>query len=240
MHFRDGIPVPRKNKVNYQGCFLNQTSDTTKELNQRISTCMAVLNRLHIFWRHSNCPVGFKLQALSAVVRTKLLYGLESAQLNQTAVNRINTFQLKGLRKILQMPTTFAAILSLLEERQNYSNDRVIETANQSLAAEGKKRVELFEHTHAKTKTRSFAETVKSHERDPVKTITFTDELKPWSYANKRHGRPKAKWADEAAKLYWAQIRHNLAPGLQSSTFDFNNPTHREQLISYVQSSEGD
>ena len=199
---------------------------------------MAVLNRLHIFWRHSNCPVGFKLQALNAVVRTKLLYGLESAQLNQTAVNRINTFQLKGLRKILQMQTTFAAMQSG-EERKNYSNDRVIETANQSLAAEGKKRVELFEHTHAKTK-RAFVKMVKSHERDPVKTITFTDELKPWSYANKRHGRPKAKWADETAKLYWAQMRYNLAPGLQSSTFDFNNRTHREQLISYVQSSEGD
>ena len=101
-----------------------------------MANCIAILNKLHIFWRHSNCPVHFKLQALNAVVRTKLLYGLESAQLNQTTINKLNAFHMKGLRKILHMQTTFG-VMQEGTDRQQYSNSKAIETANRKLQEEG-------------------------------------------------------------------------------------------------------
>ncbi len=59
---------------------------------------------------------------MGAVIRSKLLYGLESAQLNLAELNRLDTFQLKGLRTVLKMSTTFV-------DRAN-SNARVIANAN--------------------------------------------------------------------------------------------------------------
>ena len=43
----------------------------------------------------------------NAVIRAKLMYGLESVQLNQTELQKLNTIQLKCLRRILNMTTTF-------------------------------------------------------------------------------------------------------------------------------------
>ena len=54
-----------------------------------------------------NLHQQFKLQVVNAVIRSKLIYGLESIQLNETALKHMNVFQLKGLRKIMGMKTTF-------------------------------------------------------------------------------------------------------------------------------------
>ena len=106
------------------------------------------------------------------------------------------------------------------------------------MAEESKKKcIELFASVHAQTKIKAFVKLIKANEQDPAKTITFTDKLKPWNYENKQQGRPKAKWADKMAKLYWAQIQHNLAPGLQNNTFNFNDHTHRDHLLSSAQSN---
>ena len=41
------------------------------------------------------------------IIRSKLLYGLESAPMNEYTKKELDTFQLKGLRKILGIKTTF-------------------------------------------------------------------------------------------------------------------------------------
>ena len=125
MHFADGTPVPRKNEVTYLGCQLNQYSNTTQELAKRISACMTILKRLDIFWRHSSCPVAFKITTLDAVVSAKLLYGLDSAQLSTAQQNKLEIFHLKGLRKILRMKTTYV-------DRSN-TNRHIIDQANSKI-----------------------------------------------------------------------------------------------------------
>ena len=42
---------------------------------------MATMKKLDLFWRHSNCGIATKIHVAEAVLRAKLLYGLESAQL---------------------------------------------------------------------------------------------------------------------------------------------------------------
>ena len=53
------------------------------------------------------------------------MYGLESAQLNDTAKRRIDAFQLKGLRKILNLKTTYVD--------RNNTNQRVYEQAQEKV-----------------------------------------------------------------------------------------------------------
>ena len=61
-----------------------------------------------IFWKQSNCTPRQKILVYDAVIRSKLLYGLESAELRPSDLNKMDTFQLKGLRQILKLKTTYS------------------------------------------------------------------------------------------------------------------------------------
>ena len=68
---------------------------------------MLSLKRLDIFWLHGDCFIRQKINVFNSIIRSKLAYGLEAAQLNQSAINKLDLLQLKGLRKILKMDTTW-------------------------------------------------------------------------------------------------------------------------------------
>ena len=70
-----------------------------------------------------------KITVVNAVIRSKLLYGLESTQLNQNLLNKLNVIQLKGLRQILHITTTYID--------RTHSNEYVINKAQETLK-EGK------------------------------------------------------------------------------------------------------
>ena len=68
------------------------------------------------------------MEVYDAVIKAKLLYGMESLQMRTTSKRRSDIFQLKGLRKILRMKTTYG--------NRNNTNEKVIQTANDKLALE--------------------------------------------------------------------------------------------------------
>ena len=68
---------------------------------------MIILKRLDLFWGHRNCSVRRKIAVQRAAIETKVMYGLEALQLPKSAVAKLDVFQLKGLRKILRMETTY-------------------------------------------------------------------------------------------------------------------------------------
>ena len=87
---------------------------------------MVVWKQLDIFWKKSHCPAKFKLIVYDAVIRSKLVYGLDCVHILKHVMSKLNTFQLKGLRKILGMKTTFVA-------RRN-ANELVYQEANEQLS----------------------------------------------------------------------------------------------------------
>ena len=68
---------------------------------------MVILKKLDIFWLETKCNKKWKLLVYNAVITTKLLYGLETLEPTESAGKLLNTVQLKGLRKIRQVHTTF-------------------------------------------------------------------------------------------------------------------------------------
>eukprot|EP00975_Prorocentrum_lima_P036459 7669790-Prorocentrum_lima.AAC.1 len=74
---------------------------------------------------HSNCPLRFKMHAWDAIVKAKVLDGLESLQLTAAQRDKLDVFHLKGLRKILHLQTTFV--------RRDNTNARVRQAATQVL-----------------------------------------------------------------------------------------------------------
>ena len=64
----------------------------------------------------------------NAVIITKLTYGLETVQFTEYVGNRLDVFQMKGLRKILNIPPTFID--------RSWTNQKVSEEVN-AKAGEG-------------------------------------------------------------------------------------------------------
>ena len=66
--------------------------------------------KLENFWKHSNTDNRVKLQVYNAVITSRLLYGLESANLTPGLKNSLDVFQARGIRQILKLDTTWAQI----------------------------------------------------------------------------------------------------------------------------------
>jgi len=98
--FKTGDKIPTDIETTYLGAIVRKDHNTRREITRKISSCFATLKRLDIFWSNSNCPAKFRLQVFDAVVRSKLVYGLESVMITKTLLSKLDTLQLTGRRKI--------------------------------------------------------------------------------------------------------------------------------------------
>ena len=49
--------------------------------------------KLEDYWKHSDCPLREKLIVHDAVIRSKLMYGLESAHLTETLKEKMTFYK---------------------------------------------------------------------------------------------------------------------------------------------------
>ena len=133
---------------------------------------------------------------LDAVARSKLLYGLESAQLTQAAVLKLDVFQLKGLRKILKLQTTFV-------DRAN-SNQYVYDRANQMIQQEGRRyEIHKYSDVYKLRKAALLEKILTNPDMEPLKEATLdTESLTPADFGTRRVGRPRMNWPKETMKEY--------------------------------------
>ena len=105
-----------------------ENMDMSANVNKRIAKYSATLRKLDLFWLKGSSTLAFKILVYNSVIRAKLIYGLDSAQLNEEQLGKIDTFQLKGLRKILKMRTTYGQTCA--GESRTNKNTVVLEMAN--------------------------------------------------------------------------------------------------------------
>jgi hypothetical protein len=97
---KSGDNVPQEGNAKYLGAGINKKGKTQKEVNTRIAETMMVWNKLHVYTRNTNCSNKQQMTVLEAIIRSRLVYGLETVQLTQAQISRINANQLKGIRKL--------------------------------------------------------------------------------------------------------------------------------------------
>ena len=163
---------------------------------------MAIMRKLDIFWRHSDCPTYIKVYTADAVLRSKLLYGLESAQLIPSVLKKLETFQLQVLRKILKIDTTYI-------NRVN-SNASIFNRINTTMEAEGKsKRVISFVEAYNKIK-RKRAIKIINQENTSIYNVSFENgKFRKWTHKNRRVGRPRMNWTEETINEIWNIVKRN-------------------------------
>lgn len=99
----DNSPVKKHQSATHLGCELGIRTTNREEIRQKNAATMAIMKKLDLFWRHPDSPAHMKAYTADAVLRSKLLYGSESAQLIPPVLKKLETFQLKVLSKIQKM-----------------------------------------------------------------------------------------------------------------------------------------
>ena len=187
--FKNGELIPTAEETTYLGARVRMDHNVRKEVAKKISSCFATLKRLNLFWNNQNCPTKFRLQVFDAVVRSKLVYGLESTMITSALMKKLETLQLKGIRKILGLTTTFV-------NRAN-TNEVVFQQANDCKnprKLDGKDIVPYGTYIRRKQHV-LLAHTIRAPDEDPVRQATIDPGTQlPVNVGKRRVGRPRDNW----------------------------------------------
>ena len=199
--FGDGTLVTRAAEYEYLGVILQEQGDIRSEILHRLRKASATWRKLGDYWQRSRATKRQKMIVYNAIIKSKIMYGLESAHLTTTWMNRLNTFQLRGLRKILRMVTTFV-------DRAN-TNEEVLRRADKCLKKG--KRVEMFSVTHTKRRIKLAAHLLRRHDHHPGRSCAYKPgTATPITNPKKRVGRPKIRWTDATHEHAWLQIAETI------------------------------
>ena len=212
--------------LTYLGTSITRTVDPKHEIRRRISATMAILKNLDIFWGRTQCNRSWKLRVFNAVITSKVLYGLETLEPTESAGRLFNTFQLKGLRKILKLHTTYI-------QRHN-TNEYVYRRANETLNAPTTgfdRKIKPLTEILEEKKLKLLGHILRRDRNHPLhQTIFSTTSALPRETEMRRVGRPKQFWTSNNMQKTWEVIR-NTDPSAPQIPFDRYNREIRERII---------
>ena len=127
IHFKQRNAVPIQTQADLPRRKIQNTGDHKPELQHRIAATWKTVRRLDLLWGKSRASVKWKIKVYDAVIVAKLMYGLTSIPPSKADANKIDAFQLKGFRKILEAKHPYWSRIS---------SKKLIEVANDKLGNE--------------------------------------------------------------------------------------------------------
>ena len=123
------------------------------------------------YWKASNANQKWQLIIFDAVIRSKLLYGLETVHLTNALLKKVDAFQLRCLRRILKLAPTFV-------DRYN-TNMAVIQKASSIAYPDGhdSRSIKLFSFHYNEKRGKLLGHIIRANNSDPLRQIS----LKPHS-----------------------------------------------------------
>ena len=140
---------------------------------------MNEFSNLQRIWSHSTISIQRKIVLFNSLIISKLLYGLDGTQLNESEKKRLDAFHAKCLRRILKVPHSFY---------NHVSNSQILQAAHtQPLTSIlVRRQLKLFGQ---------IALMPKSHD---LRSIVFNCNSFTKLIADpRRRGRPRNCWLDE-------------------------------------------
>ena len=230
IQFSDGERMKSVEEATYLGMSVTSNHDPRHEIRKRISATMPVLKKLDIFWLKAQCSRKWKLIAYNAVITAKVLYGLETLEPTKATANLLNTFQLKGLRKILRLHTTFI--------QRNNTNEYIYKRANQEINAptDGPNRkIKPLTEILEGRKLKMLGHIMRRPRQNPLHQATFaTASAIPKEARFRRVGRPRQFWTVNNMEKAWSVMKE-LDASLPGIPFDKRNADIRKRLVEHAQ-----
>ena len=187
--FSDGKHVTEVIQALYLGVLLHHKADAKVEIADRIKQAMATWKGLHKFWKMGKCTQRRKLQVWTAVVRSKLTYGMQTIHLDKDQLAKLDAFQAKGIRKILGWKATYV-------ERAN-TNKKLRREATRILNKDrnkdrkGNNKLEKASTIVKDMQLNKFGHLLREPYSEPTREATFHHNLLPKIGEKRRVGRPR-------------------------------------------------
>ena len=195
LRFADGTKLSRCAEATYLGHHITESMNVRQEIGQKMHQTLKVWYKLNPFWKAANCTIGWKLQVYDAIIKNKLLYGLETVHLTQAMAKKVNAFQLRGLRSILGISTTFV-------NRRN-TNEFVISTAT----AKAGREIKLFSDLLAEKRSKLAGHILRSDNGDPLRQVTYMpNSANCYPIGKRRIGGPRQQWRHYTHKYIWENV----------------------------------
>ena len=134
----------------------------------------------------------WKYNVFNSVITAKLVYGLETAQLNDSLLRTLDSFYIRSLRQILNWQPTFL-------DRAN-TNKKVIDEISRIVnqCSKTKQGNFVFENISDKLKQKRIkliGHIIRESNEAPTRQVTFLpDSARHVTHPKKRVGRPRKNW----------------------------------------------
>ena len=147
-------------------------------------------------------------------------------------MKQLDVFQLKGLRKILGMTTTFV-------NRANTTAkvfEEIHKAANPPNNTRKYKEIRPFHSIYKHRKLLLAQQILTLPNRDPIKEATMNpDTLRQVDLGIKRVGRPTAQWIDTATRQLWDVSKFSFLSPFRRQQYDPTSSPHRRMLVDAAQ-----
>ena len=165
---------------------------------------MAILRKMDTFWFYSTCDIRRQLIVFNAVLRSKLLYGLESLQLNQASVRALESFQMKGLRKIIGALTTYGQMQLGLERTNDNQTLPKYASHYYTLDHPESAPINIISDNYKHRKCSLLVKILLLDPSGPRRSTSFVGGgCRLHDYGKKRVGRPTKNWVRETRNAIW-------------------------------------
>ena len=217
LRFADGTKLCRCTETTYLGHHITRSMNMRQEIGYRMQQTMAAWTKLKPFWKASNCTVGWRLRVYQAVIQNKLIYGLETVHLTQAMLNKINAFQLRGLRSILNLEPTFV-------NRRN-TNEFVLRMASEKAGHE----VKLFSELLLDKRVKLSGHLLRATDSDPMRQVVYSPQsANAYPIGKRRVGAPRQQWRHFTHKHIWNKLTNGWTDYL--NTDEQNRRIHQMAL----------
>ena len=230
--FVNGDKMPAEKSAEYLGSQLNYKADTDAEVKRRIQAANATWQRLKPFWLNDRISTKYKIIVYDAVIRSKVVYGLESARLTPALKNTLVGFQMRGIRRILQKKHPFW-------DRQN-SHAHMIRLANEKAHTNTDKQIMLLTEYILDSSCKLLGHIIRATNSDPLRQPTLRPgSARPHVPEVRRVGRPRTHWVESTMEHVWdtledMRLQEDDVENLWGE-FDPNNVDHCEWIGNLAQ-----
>ena len=202
--FRDGTRLRRLTEATYLGHQITHNMNVKHEINCRMQQTLITWYKLELSWKAAACSVKWKLEVYDAI-KNKLLYGLETIHLTQAMQQKVNTFQLRGLRKILNLQSTYM--------NRAHTNAYVMQKANQEINRNRKnnlREIKLFSELVQQKRCRLVGHIFRTPPEDPLRQVSYLpNSAAVYPIHRRRVGGPRQQWLFYSNKYVCEQVLRN-------------------------------
>ena len=134
--------IEKVNDFKYLGAYISDNARCEKEIKTRLATALASMVKYNKIWRNKKITVNTKVRLLKAVITSIALYGCQSWTLSKEMEKRIESFEFKCYRHMLQIPYT----AHVANESIKNQIDATTGTSERLLGTVRKRKLQWFGH----------------------------------------------------------------------------------------------